>query len=69
MAEQPTSTLRLLLKPPEAARALAISARKLWSLTDPRGPIPCIRVGRAIRYDPRDLEAWIEEQKEERAEL
>jgi hypothetical protein len=40
----------LLLTPREAARALAISERKLWSMTQPRGPIPCVRFDRSVRY-------------------
>jgi excisionase family DNA binding protein len=53
---------QLLLKPADAAKALAISARKLWSLTAGR-EIPCVRIGKAVRYDPADLRAWIEQQK------
>jgi len=53
----------LLLKPDEAAKALAISSRKLWAMTN-AGEIPCVRLGRAVRYDPEDLLAWIEQRKE-----
>ena len=53
----------LLLKPVDAAATLSISPRTLWALTD-RGEIPCIRFGRAVRYDPRDLMAWIAKKKE-----
>ena len=62
-----TTTPPLLLKSRDAAEALAISERTLWALTSPRGPIPAIRVGqkrRALRYDPRDLQRWIDEHKE-----
>jgi excisionase family DNA binding protein len=52
----------LLLKPAEAAKALAISARKLWSMTAAR-EIPHIRMGKSVRYDPTDLRAWIEANK------
>ena len=52
----------LLLRPVEAAKALAVSPRKLWSITAGR-EIPCVRIGRAVRYDPADLRRWIEEQK------
>lgn len=48
----------LLLRPEEAAEALSISPRKLWGLSD-SGEIPCVRIGRSVRYDPRDLEAFI----------
>ena len=53
----------LLLKPVDAATTLSISPRTLWALTD-RGQIPCIRIGRAVRYDPRDLTAWIARKKD-----
>ena len=53
----------LLLKPVDAAATLSISPRTLWTLTD-RGEIPCIRVGRAVRYDRRDLEVWIAKKKD-----
>jgi excisionase family DNA binding protein len=55
--------LRLLLTQMEAAAALAISERTLWGLTAPRGEIPAIKIGRCVRYDPKDLAAWIERQK------
>lgn len=53
---------RLLLSAREAAEALSISPRKLWSLTN-TGEIPCVRFGRSVRYDPRDLVEWIASQK------
>ena len=52
----------LLLKPVDAARILAISPRTLWGLTD-RGEIPCVRIGRSVRYDRHDLAAWIAKKK------
>ncbi|MBI1824858.1 MAG: helix-turn-helix domain-containing protein [Planctomycetes bacterium] len=54
--------LHLLVKPGEAARLWAISERKLWSLTNV-GAIKCVRIDRAVRYDPGDLRAWIESKK------
>lgn len=51
---------RMLLRPPEAARALGISARKLWGLRS----LPRVRIGRSVRYDVRDIQRFIEEQKE-----
>jgi excisionase family DNA binding protein len=53
---------RILLKPGEAARALAISPRKLWDLTK-RGQIPHLRIGRSVRYATADLQAWVDSQK------
>jgi hypothetical protein len=45
-------TLKLLVKPSDAAEALSISPRKLWAMTN-SGEIPCLRLGRAVRYDPQ----------------
>lgn len=44
-----------LLRPREAALQLAISERTLWTLTK-AGTIPCIRLGRSVRYRPSDIE-------------
>jgi len=54
---------QLLLKPAEAAKALSISESKLWSMTAGR-EIPCVRIGKAVRYDVEDLRAWIEQHKQ-----
>ena len=55
----------LLLTVKEAAALLAISARTLWSLTAPRGPIRPVRVrGRSIRCAPSELQRWIDAQQE-----
>jgi excisionase family DNA binding protein len=54
----------LLLTAAETAEALALSRRTLWTLTD-RKEIPCVRIGRAVRYDPADLRAWIASRKAE----
>ena len=51
---------KLLLTAREAAAALSISARSLWGMTHPRGPIPAVRIGRSVRYDKRDLLAAID---------
>lgn len=53
---------RLLLTAREAAKALSISERTLWGLTK-AGQIPACRFGRNVRYDPRDLEAFIQRAK------
>ena len=58
------NALRLLLNARDAARALSISERTLWGLTEPRGPIPAVRVGaRSVRYAVADLECFISEQR------
>jgi len=51
-----------LLTSRQAAEALAISERTLWELTN-RGDMPCVRLGRSVRYDPADLKAWVQEKK------
>ncbi len=56
---RPKPPAPLLLRPAEAARLLTISKRLLWTLTN-RGEVPCVRIGRAVRYDPRDLEDWLQ---------
>jgi len=45
----PGAPPRLALRAREAARALAISERLLWTLTN-RGEIPCVRLGRCVTY-------------------
>lgn len=51
---------RLLLRPAEAAKALGVSQRTLWSLAIPR-----VRFGkRGVRYDVADLQRWIEKNKD-----
>ena len=52
----------MLLRPSEVASILAISPRKLWSLTA-SGEIPCVKIDRAVRYDREDLRAWIDRRK------
>ena len=53
----------LLLTPKQAAEALAISPRKLWSMTA-SGEIPHVRMGRrCVRYPLDDLRQWIDDQK------
>jgi len=48
----------LLWTPKQAAEALAISPRKLWSLTA-SGEVPHVRIGRSVRYSLDDLQIWI----------
>lgn len=56
----------LLLTTKQAAKALAISERTLWELTR-RGEIRRIKIGASVRYDPRDLQAWIDAKKSDGA--
>ena len=52
----------MLLTPPQAAEALAISPRKLWGMTA-IGEIPHLRIGRSVRYPVDALQAWIDAQQ------
>jgi predicted DNA-binding transcriptional regulator AlpA len=58
----------------ETAKALGISARHLWALTAPRGPIPVIRIGsgkrKTVLYPVAELQVWLARQtaKPERGE-
>jgi hypothetical protein len=47
----------------DAAAFLATSERTLWGLTYPRGPIPCVRIGRSVRYSLAALEKFIQAQE------
>jgi hypothetical protein len=66
----PSPVPQLLLNSRQAALALSVSERTLWSLTQPRGPVPVVRIGLpgskkpAVRYSVSDLERFIAEQKE-----
>ncbi len=53
---------RLLIDVRTAARALSISERLLWSLTND-GTIPHVRLNRRVLYSPADLQRWIDQQK------
>ena len=61
---QQVANVALLVAPSEAARMLAVSPRKLWSMTFEDEPgLPYVRCGRLVRYSPGDLERWIEAQR------
>ena len=61
----PQSPTPLALRPREAAQALGISVRHLWTLTKD-GHIPCVRLGtgrrKTILYPVTALQAWLAEQ-------
>ncbi|MCL4190694.1 MAG: helix-turn-helix domain-containing protein [Thermoguttaceae bacterium] len=63
MHSDPTCLPKLLLSAREAAKAMAVCEKTLWSNTQPRGTIPCVRIGARVLYAVDDLRAWIEEQK------
>ncbi|MBO12797.1 MAG: hypothetical protein CMJ68_18815, partial [Planctomycetaceae bacterium] len=35
-----------------------VSERTLWKLTK-SGDVPCVQIGRSVRYDARSLDQWI----------
>ena len=54
-------TPRLALRSKDAARALGIGERLLWSKTN-SGEIPHVRIGKAIIYPVHLLHDWLTEQ-------
>jgi excisionase family DNA binding protein len=54
---------RLALRPREAAKALGVSERTLWSWTQ-QGRVPCKRIGKAVLYPVDALRRWLDEQAE-----
>ncbi len=61
IAEEVAVPLRLALRAPEAAKALGISERSLWSLTH-RGNVPHFRIGTSIVYPIDALRRWLDQQ-------
>lgn len=51
-----------LLKSREAAQRLAISERYLYQLTA-SGEVPCVRVGKLVRYSVETLRRWIKDRE------
>lgn len=54
-----------LMDAKSASRYLAISERKLWGMSK-SNIIPIVRLGRAVRYDINDLNAFISKAKEDK---
>jgi len=42
----------------EVAATLGVSARMVYGIAAPAGPLPCYRVGRTVRFDPADVEEY-----------
>ncbi len=53
-----STPVKLLLSPRDAAAALSICERTLWTLAD-EGEIPRVRIGRRVLYRIADLEHWV----------
>ena len=59
------NTNELMLTPKQAAAALGVSQRKLWSMTfevSDDEALPHIKAGRLVRYPVADLQRWISKQ-------
>jgi excisionase family DNA binding protein len=52
----------LLLTARQAAAALQVCEKTLWTLTRD-GKLPAVRIGRAVRYDVADVRRFIEAAK------
>lgn len=57
---------KLLVDSKEAADLLSVGSRMLWTMTAPRGPIPSVRIGRAVRYKVSSLEEFISKSEKRR---
>ena len=51
----------LALRPRDAARALGVSERTLWTWTE-RGDVPHVRLGKAVLYPIHLLQEWLAKQ-------
>lgn len=52
----------MLMRIDEVAKLLDVSERTVWALTQPRGPIRAIRVGkRSVRYAADDIQRYMEQ--------
>ena len=58
----------LLLTARDTARALAVCQKTLWAMTRD-GRLPCVRIGRGVRYDVADLRRFIENAKGKRMNI
>jgi len=61
-ADTVTKQSRLRNTRDTAAGFFGKSERWLWGHSQPRGPIPCIRIGKSVLYDWQQLEQWQAEQ-------
>jgi hypothetical protein len=67
---KPVETKAVLLTPAQLAERLAVPASWVKEKTRTRAlerdsdPLPCVRLGRYVRFDWNDVLAWIERQKQ-----
>lgn len=55
--------METLLNANEAAKMLRVSPRTIWALTQD-GSLACVRIGRRVLYDPADLRAFVDRQRQ-----
>ena len=48
----------------EVARFLGVHAKTVYDLVA-RGELPCIRIGKCLRFSPTELTRWVSARKEE----
>ena len=51
------------LKVPEVAQVLRIARSRAYELVG-KGEIPSVRIGRSVRVSRRELDRWLEEQRQ-----
>lgn len=56
-------SMESLMTADETAKALGVSARTVWTLTQ-EGALACIRIGRRVLYDPADVRAFVDRCRE-----
>ena len=50
-----------LLRAARVAELLSVSERYVYQMAS-EGRIPCVKVGRSVRFRPSEIEAWLEGQ-------
>jgi excisionase family DNA binding protein len=58
-----------LLRIEEVADQLGIGRTKCYELLAPQGPLPVIRIGRAVRIPAAAVQEWIKQQIEQGREV
>jgi excisionase family DNA binding protein len=62
MEKQKVTIEPILIGAREAAKALGVCERTVWTLTQDEG-LPFIKVGRRVLFDPQDLKEWVVRRK------
>jgi len=57
-----------LLSAKQLAETLGVSLMTIIRHTYPRGPLPCVRVGKLVRYDPEEVMKVLKELREKKPE-